>query len=127
LRTHKAGHDVYLYPIQTEVQRIRSVFLELVRRADQLRREPEFYNTIMSTCTTNLVHHINTVTPGRVPMDIRILLPGYSPKLAHRLGMIAGDGPFSAIKERHRINDRAEAAPLDETFSAVIREGSRTG
>ena len=122
LRTNFSGHDVYLFPIQTEIERMRRVFLELVLRAEKLRVEPEFYHTIWNTCTTNLVRHINTITPGRVPLDFRILLPGYSAKLAHRLGMIAGDGAFSVIKEQHRITDRVNAAPLDETFSTAIRK-----
>ncbi|MEC9125084.1 MAG: DUF4105 domain-containing protein, partial [Candidatus Thermoplasmatota archaeon] len=58
----------------------RRMLESYLRRTNKLSVEPEWYNTITNTCTTNIVGHVNQVYPGRVPRAISILLPGLSPK-----------------------------------------------
>lgn len=121
LRTNHRRDEAYLYPIRTTPERMRQAFLEIASRANGLARQPEFYNTATNTCTTNIVRHVNTVVPGRIPFSFKTLLPGFSDRLAYDLGLIANDRPFEEVRAAHRIDLVAQAAGLSEDFSRVIR------
>jgi len=122
LRSNYRKDDVFIYPINTTQDRVRTMFLEMVKRVNEIKDTPEFYNTITNTCTTNIVSHVNTVVPGRVPLDPRILLPGYSDTFAYELGLIATDMSFEETRERFHINERAEKYADYPDFSVKIRE-----
>jgi len=122
LRSNYRKDDVFIYPIKTTKERMQTVFLDMVQRANQLKEEPEFYNTLTNTCTTNIVSHVNAAVPGRVSLDPRILFPGYSDTFAYELGMIDTDLSFEAARERFRINERAEEYADSPDFSVRIRE-----
>ena len=120
------GDDVYLYPIRTSRDKVRALFLEMLERANQLAVDPEFYNTLTNNCTTNILEHANSVSPGRIPYGKEVLLPGYADELAQRLGLIDADATIEEVRARYLINDRARAAagttPGDSGFSLRIRE-----
>jgi len=122
LRTNHRRDPVYLYPIRAPRERIEQMFVGMLRRANRLREEPEFYNTLTSTCTTNIVRHVNELVPGRVPWSYKVLFPGYSDELAYDLGLIDTDLPFPEAKRRFRINDAALRAAGREDFSRRIRQ-----
>jgi hypothetical protein len=122
LRTNYRNDTVYLYPMRTTAERMRELFVSMLRRANKLREEPEFYNTLTNTCTTNLVRHVNALVPGRIPLHPAVFLPGYSDRLAHRLGLIDTTLPFEEARRRFQINDRARTYADDPQFSLRIRD-----
>jgi hypothetical protein len=83
--------------------------------------EPEFYDTVLNNCTTNLVRHVNQLRPGRVPYDLRIALPGFSDQLAYELGLIRRYGSFEETKRRALITSRANRYAEQRDFSDRIR------
>jgi hypothetical protein len=101
---------------------MKSLFLDMLARADKLQQKPEFYNTLTSTCTTNIVSHVNKLVPDRIPYDLRILLPGYSDRYAYELGLINTDLPFEEARTRFNINARAEKYADSPQFSKIIRD-----
>lgn len=121
LRTNHRKSKVWLYPIRTTQERKRALFLDMLNRAQELADEPEFYNTVLSSCTTNIVDHVRLLVPGQVPLDYRILLPGYSGELAYELGLIDTELSFAEAEARYRIDERAQGAPIGEDFSTRIR------
>lgn len=122
LRSNYRKDLVYVYPIKTTSEKARALFLDMVSRANTLKDHPEFYNTVTNTCTTNIVHHVNTITPHKVPFfNLRILLPANSDKLAYGLGLIDTDLSFEKARERFLINDRAMKYANDPDFSVKIR------
>lgn len=121
LRTNHRRDPVYLYPVRAPRERIEQMFVSMLRRANRLREEPEHYNTLTNTCTTNIVRHVNELVPGRVPWSYKVLLPGYSDELAYELGLIDTGLPFAAAKRRFRIDDDALRAAGREDFSQRIR------
>ena len=122
LRSNYRKDDVYLYPIRAPKERIRAMLVGMLERANRLREEPEFYNTLTNTCTTNIVRHVEEVAPGRVPRFRReVILPGYSDRLAYDLGLLDTDLPFEKARERFKINDRALRAQGQPDFSVKIR------
>jgi hypothetical protein len=123
LRSNHRKDDVYLYPIRAPKERIRAMLVGMLERANRLRQEPEFYNTLTNTCTTNIVRHVEEVAPGRVPRFRReVILPGYSDRLAYELDLLDTDLPFEKARERFQINDRALRAQGQPDFSVKIRE-----
>lgn len=122
LRANYRKDPVYLYPIRAERAQIRAMLTDMLARANELRARPEFYNTLTNTCTTNLVRHVNRITPERVPFSYKVLLPGYSDRLAYDLGLIDTELPFEEARERFHINARAAKYADAPDFSQRIRQ-----
>jgi uncharacterized protein DUF4105 len=122
LRANHRRDPVYLYPVRAPRERIEQMFLSMLRRANRLRQEPEFYNTLTNTCATNIVRHVNELVPGRIPFSYKVLLPGYADELAYELGLIDTDLPFAEAKRRFRIDDEARRYAGRDDFSQGIRQ-----
>lgn len=123
LRTNHRRSEVWLYPIKTTPERKRALFETMLDRAVALQREPEFYNSLTSTCTTNIVDHVVDLVPGRIPFDWRVWLPGFSSDLAFELGLIDTQLSREAAEAHYRIDPIAQQAPVDADFSRRIRSG----
>jgi hypothetical protein len=122
LRTNYRNDTVYLYPVRTTREKMRRMFVSMLERANKLAREPEFYNTATNTCTTNLVSHVNHITPKKVPFSLATLLPASSDRLAYDLGMIDTNLSFDEARRRFQINELARRYADDPQFSVRIRE-----
>jgi len=127
LRTNYRLHDVYFYPVQASPEEARALLREMLLRAERLERRPEFYNTLFNTCTTNIVRHIRILAPGSIPWSYKVLLPGYSDRLAYDLGFIPHDASFETIRRRHWISGRARSYKEGDNFSRLIRSNGETG
>lgn len=126
LRTNFRRDPVYLYPVKTTPEKMRRVFVEMLARANKLAAEPEFYNTLTNNCTTNIVRHVNTISPQRVPYSYKVLLPAYSDRLAYDLDLIPSGPPFEAVQAAHRIDELAQRRPVGADFSRLIRRKAST-
>lgn len=123
LRSNYRKDLVYVYPAKTTKEKAQALFLDMVERANDLKEHPEFYNTITNTCTTNIVAHVNKITPKRVPFfNLRILLPANSDKLAYELGLIDTNLSFENARTRYYINDKATKYASSSDFSVRIRQ-----
>ncbi len=107
LRTKYRQDDVYLYPIRASHGQMRDLFVDMLERANALRDRPRFYNTLTSNCTSNIIRHVNSLVPGRVPFSLKALLPGYADRLAYDLGLIDTDLTFEEARERFKIDESA--------------------
>jgi hypothetical protein len=122
LRTNYRKDDVYVYPTRIDQAHAKQLFLSMMQRVNKLHDDPEFYNTITNTCTTNIVRHVNEVSEVKVPFSYKVLMPGYSDKLAYDLGLLDTTLPYDKIRERYQINDKAMKYANDQNFSIKIRE-----
>lgn len=122
VRTNQRGEEVYLYPTRATPEQARALFLSYVNRINKLAADPEYYHTIFNNCTTNIVDHINQVMPRPVPFQKKVLLNGYSDKLAYELGWLDDSVPYADLRRQHFISKIAQAADSDPDFSARIRE-----
>ena len=103
----------------------RRMLESYLRRTNKLSEDPEWYNTITNTCTTNIVRHVNEVYPGRVPRAISILLPGLSPKLLHRNNLVKMTGTLEETLEMSIIDGKGDSWDGSGDFGDWIRsEGS---
>ncbi len=123
LRSNYRKDLVYVYPAKATPEKVQTLFMNMLNRSNELNRDPEFYNTITNTCTTNIVSHINSVTPKKVPFyDLRVFFPENSDLLAHELGLIDTDLSFENMRKRYFINEKALKYADAEDFSLKIRE-----
>ncbi len=122
LRTNHRKDPVFLHPLDASKERLVAYFLDVMARMNALREQPEFYNTLTSSCTTNLVDHLEAISEVDIPaFDYRIILPGYSAEVAYELGLIDTDLSLEDTKARDLINERAERFADRDDFSAGIR------
>lgn len=115
------GNPVYLLPIKATKEAMRSLFTEMLTRADALREQPAFYNTLTDNCTNILLRHVDVAAPDRVQGGIAAVLPGYADEIAVKLDLVEGVTTVEEARRRYRINDKARAAAHAPDFSARIR------
>lgn len=123
LRTNHRKHNVYLYPIQANPKLIRELFINMLHRANHLKDTPEFYNTLVNSCTTNIVDHINEIAPHTIPWNYRLILPKNSDEFLYELGLIDNKITLKEARKKYLINVAAEKYADDPDFSHKIREG----
>lgn len=121
-----ANYDLYMYPVATTPERARAMFTAMLRRADSLRSHPEYYDLFSSNCTSNLIDHVNALVPGRIPLGVATLLPGYSDKVAAQIGLIAAKGDRDSLRARFKVNDVVRALPDDANFSRALHQAMAT-
>lgn len=123
LRTHVWRDPVYLYPGNASPEQARRLLVQLLRRAEDVRRSPEYYHTLTNNCATNLAEAVGLIAQRPLRWRHALVLPGYSEEMAYDQGLLAIDGPPALVRERYHINERAERAWGRSDFSRAIREG----
>lgn len=121
LRTNHRRNDVYLYETRATPEQSRKMLYDVLARVNKLRDRPEFYNVITNNCTTNIVNHVNHLSPGRIKYDYRILLPGLSDRVAYEAGLLKTAHTFDETRQAARITDVAYRAREADNFSQQIR------
>ncbi len=114
--------DAYLYRTNAPPENVRRLFLSYFQKINALKERPEFYNTLTTNCTTNVLMHTK-VNPGNPRYSWKILLSGYAPLYAYESGRLDTSLPFEELKRRSDINAAARAADQAADFSQQIRAG----
>ncbi len=122
LRSNYRKDKVYIYPVKTTKEKKQALFLDMLNEINKLKNNPKFYNTLTSTCTTNIMKHVNTITPNRIPMSYKVLMPGYADELAFDLDLIDTELSLEEAKKVFLINERAEKYSESDDFSTLIRK-----
>ncbi len=123
LRSNYRKDDVFLYPVKASKEKIRELFVSMLTRANKLAVDPEFYNTFTNNCTTNIVSHVNEISPKKVPFSFKVVMPAYSDELAQQIGLLDNSVSLEELRAKYKINERAEKYRDDKDFSKGIREG----
>ena len=118
-RTRARGADVFVYPIKADPGAVQRLFMEMLGRADQLERKPEYYNTLTNNCAQNIRRHVNRLVDRPFGRSWRFVLPGYLDEEAAARGLLAVAGPLSAARARCRV-DPALGSEAD--FSTRLRQ-----
>jgi hypothetical protein len=113
--------DVYLYRIRSTPENAQRLFMEYVHKINEIRQQPEFYNTLTTNCTTNVITHIQAFG-GSARYNWKILLSGYTAQYAYELGGLDTRMTFEELRKRSHINPRAHSIGNDADFSLKIRE-----
>jgi hypothetical protein len=114
--------NVHVYRIKASRDNVRRVFLDYIRAINDLREQPQFYNTLMTNCTTGIWLHTR-MNPESPPLSWKILLSGYVPDYLYELSRLDKTMPFAQLEKLSCVNERAHAADKDRAFSQRIRDG----
>ncbi len=121
-RFRNPQEDVYLYRVRMTPERARQFFMEYVKKINELKDHPEFYNTLTTNCTTSILTLIHAFG-GEIRYNWKILLSGYAAEYAYELGRLDNSIPFAELRKRSYINQRAHKAGNNQNFALIIREG----
>jgi hypothetical protein len=125
VRTNRRDEDLYLYPLaNASKERLRGMLTSVLVKADELAANPEWYMTLVKSCTTGLVPHIEVGAPAPISCT-DVVMNGYTDELAYRRGGIPNDRPFEEVRAAHRVTDVARALDKDPDFSRKIRERTK--
>ena len=97
--------------------------MEYVKKINDLRETPEFYNTLTTNCTTSIITLIRAFG-GDIHYSWKILLSGYTAEYVYELGRLDTTLPFAELRKQSYINKRAHEAGDDSDFSLKIRADS---
>ena len=125
LRAKYRNDPVFLYKMRATPEQIRAMLHSMLARANQLAVQPEFYNTLNNTCTSNIVDHIDVIAPGRIPYSYKTLLPAYSDDLSFDLGLIDTQLDREHYRAAHQINALVLQYADSPDFSNAIRGQNR--
>lgn len=114
--------DVYVYRVKGDLDNARRLFMEYVHEINSLRETPEFYNTVLTNCTSNIWLHTR-VNPQHLHYSWKVLVSGHVPEYLYEHDRVDTSLPFPELQKQSRINDRARSAEGYADFSRRIREG----
>src|SRR6185369_9289851 len=115
LRANHRGEQVYLYRLKTSEDFVRNVFLDYLRKVNDLREHPEWYNALTGNCTTGIRGRTAPYDPdGR--FDWRIVANGYLDEMLYERKRIDTALPFPELKKRSLINEKARAHDKSPDF-----------
>jgi len=120
---HDPPEDVYVYRTQGPIENGRRLFLEYVRKMNALQAKPDFYNTLINNCTTDIWYNAR-VNAARMRFSWKILASGYVPEYLYESGRLDTSLPFPELQRRAHVNARAQAADTAADFSRRIREAA---
>jgi hypothetical protein len=119
LRTNIRRERVYLYRVLMLRQDVRQLLVDYLTRAAKLEERPEWYNSITSNCTTNLLYHRRQYVPWW--LTPHVLMNGLSARAMYVRGFLDNGLPFKELQSRSDIRERALAAGDVADFSEQIR------
>ncbi|MFH1662234.1 MAG: DUF4105 domain-containing protein [Candidatus Falkowbacteria bacterium] len=121
LRTNHRKNNVYVYPIKAKKEKKQALFLNMLNEVNELKDNPKFYNTITTSCSINIMKHVNSISSKKIPFSYKIIMPEYSDKLAFDLGLIDTDLSLEEARKTFLISEKARKCSENENFSKIIR------
>ncbi|MFT4636710.1 MAG: hypothetical protein ACI8T1_000016 [Verrucomicrobiales bacterium] len=83
-RTLDPESHLYVVPIAAEHEFLKGLFLDMMRKAQGLVDQPQFYHSFRSNCTTALFDHMNARLPRKERYGKEVLFPAQSTALLQR-------------------------------------------
>jgi hypothetical protein len=112
--------DVYVYRVHGSIENGRRLLAEYINKINSLSKNPEFYNTLTTNCTTNIWLHTK-VNAEHLPFSWKILASGYVPEYVYEAGKLDARIPFPELQRSAYVNPQAQAADTAADFSQRIR------
>lgn len=122
LRSHVRAERVLLYPLELDQAQRVYLLRSMMKDAQALAQQPDFYNTLLDNCTTNLLKYDPEYRFYTSLLNYRLLLPGFSDVVAQKKGWISTAQPLATLRLQATI-DVDLGGPEGEGFSRAIRRG----
>jgi len=120
VRTGHRDERVYLYPTKATPEQARRLFDLLAVKINDVYNAPTMYNTLTNNCTNELTRSVEEMSDIDFPLTWKTILPGYFDEVLYDLELIDGEGAFSAVKDRHLI-DNTQVDVTSEAYRADLR------
>lgn len=121
VRTNHRGEQVYRYRVETSPEGARRLFLEYLRRINELADRPEFYHLLKNSCTVNIVRYAQIAADRRAGFNVRHYLNGLFDGYLYGLGLLGAGVPFEALRRHARVDDSVPADLGVEEYAERIR------
>ena len=113
---------IYMYQINAELEDQRKVFLNYIKKLNELKKEPEFYNTLTENCTTSIWNN-SLIDYADMSFNWEILVSGFTANYLYKNGLLKTYGlSFKELQKKAYINPLVESLPIDSTYSSKIRK-----
>lgn len=124
-RSNIRGEHVYFFPVNMSPTERRALFEEYLRKANEFRHQPKWYNSLTSNCTTLVFDMVRAVSKRHLPTDYRLLASGYLPNYLYDLNALSHDLTIKQWYEVAYINPRVSRLNniSNAQYSTLIREG----
>jgi hypothetical protein len=99
LRTDLRKERVSIFPLTLTPEMRRDLFLAFAAFADDLERQPQWYNTLLDNCTTVPLRIVRTLS-DRVSLDWRVLASGRLPAYLYDLGVLRPDLGLAEVEAK---------------------------
>jgi hypothetical protein len=121
-RTVYYGNPVFVYRLSMPKERAYALFLNSVTAANDLAKNPRYYDVISANCTTS--YWQQGPARGRQSTDYRVLLNGGLDHMFFEAGTLVDGGlDYWELREQAFINGVIDALPEGVTLSEAIRAG----
>jgi hypothetical protein len=120
LRTDLRRERVSLFPLTLTPEARRAVFLAFAEFADDLDRQPQWYNTLLDNCTTVPLKIVRSLDPS-LPLDWRILVSGRLPAYLYDLGVLRPELGLPEIEAKAVLPVYGPWPPDGIAYSQAIR------
>ncbi len=124
-RSNVRGEHVYFFPVNMSKTERRALFEEYLRKANELKNGPKWYNSLTSNCTTLVFDMVQAISKRHLPTDYRLLASGYLPNYLYDLNAISHDLTIKQWYEIAYINPRVSKLNniSSPQYSDLIRQG----
>jgi hypothetical protein len=124
VRTNIRKDKVYLYPIKATPEQTKLLFVDILKRMNEIVENPVWYNTFFANCTSSIAFHVNKIWPGLLPsFQWQSWISGYAEKLVFDTHLIDTNLSLEKAREKYYITDKAQKIGDVPDFSKKIREG----
>ncbi|MFT6396343.1 MAG: hypothetical protein ACJAYU_001086 [Bradymonadia bacterium] len=121
LRSNHWSDDTYVFPVNAGQEKSAEFFMAMIYSMNDVHESADWYNTLTNSCSTVLANHFEEVSGIEIPMDHRVLMPGFSDQIVEELGLLEDGLSAEEARERYFINPAANAVGVTDTFSTDIR------
>jgi len=119
--THRR-EAVYLYPIRTNADGARRLFLVYMQRINQLADHAEWYSLFKSNCTLNIIRYARVAGWSSTGFNIRHLLNGWVDRYLYDDGVLDTGAPFRELRARARVREGVRQGEGAVEYSRRIRQ-----
>ncbi len=121
VRSEVRDEQVYMYRLSIPPEQLKTLFLAYIEEARSIEREPRFYNTLTSNCTTVVYQIAKQIQPD-LPLDYRLLLSGYFAEYAYEQGGLVQHISFDELEKTARVPVLDDLEMSGQPYSDRIRK-----
>ncbi|WP_321777550.1 DUF4105 domain-containing protein [Sulfurimonas sp.] len=114
--------QVYMYKIDAKLEDKQKVFLNYIKKINSLKNRPEFYNTLITNCTTSIWDN-SLVNYSNMRLNWEILLSGYTANFLYNNNLLITNSlSFKELRKKAYINPLVDYKSIEPNYSYEIRK-----